>query len=294
MKLWTLDGRKMRNSSWAILTACVTFALLAAPANAGIVSLWQFGDPANPGFDSGPEANHLTPINDAHASGGVAHFDGNNDYFGVSAGDQINNGSVPNTAAYRHADNGITGIPIGDASYSMSAQINPDSNKDSGIVGWGNNGTAGEWNNFQTSNGGGSLANQWWGADITKWFEGAGATKPGDIGSLSHVAVTYDQATNTRNVYAQGILLGTDNPSKTGIRKDHGLRIGRNHGNSTGQAFKGTMDDVAIFNHALSASEVATIAGGDFSQYIIPEPSSLALAFLAIAGLFAARRSQRS
>jgi hypothetical protein len=42
----------------------------------------------------------------------------------------------------------------------------------------------------------------------------------------------------------------------------------------------GRLDDVAIFNEALSPSQVADIRSGDFTEFGVPEPSSAVLAGL--------------
>ena len=34
------------------------------------------------------------------------------------------------------------------------------------------------------------------------------------------------------------------------------------------------LDDVAIFDHALSAEEIGSVMGGDFAGFVIPEPSN--------------------
>jgi hypothetical protein len=66
-----------------------------------------------------------------------------------------------------------------------------------------------------------------------------------------------------------------------------------------GEYFSGVLDNLAIFDDALTAGEIATIASGDFSAFGVgstatPEPGSLLLTAAAGAILFAAHRKAKS
>jgi hypothetical protein len=55
----------------------------------------------------------------------------------------------------------------------------------------------------------------------------------------------------------------------------------------------GRLDDVAIFDEALSQSQISTIRGGDFSAFVVPVPEPgmlLVLPLLAVAAPFVVRR----
>lgn len=56
----------------------------------------------------------------------------------------------------------------------------------------------------------------------------------------------------------------------------------------------GYLDDVALFNEVLSEAQIGTIMGGDFTEYVIPEPSSLVLAALGLLGVLGLRRRRTS
>jgi hypothetical protein len=58
-------------------------------------------------------------------------------------------------------------------------------------------------------------------------------------------------------------------------------------------SFFGRLDDVAIFDEALSQAQVSTIMTGNFTAFGVPEPSSAALLLLTgSAGLLLRRRSR--
>ena len=89
---------------------------------------------------------------------------------------------------------------------------------------------------------------------------GSGATVP--TGVWSHVAVTVDRSeSDGAKIYVDGALVHTFDP--TSFQGDIGtstdLQIGL--GGPTGEYFSGTIDEVELFNRALSATEVQNIFG---------------------------------
>ena len=81
-----------------------------------------------------------------------------------------------------------------------------------------------------------------------------------------HVFVTYDGSSKAQGVtvYVDGVGVKTEVVSDTlvsSIRTDAPLLIGRRYTGPKGSPFKGLIDDVRIFNRALTASEVAVLAG---------------------------------
>jgi hypothetical protein len=80
------------------------------------------------------------------------------------------------------------------------------------------------------------------------------------LNTWTHLATTYDGT--TQRFYVNGVLVGTNNPIVSGstnvITQSNGaLRIGGN-ASSTGEFFKGLIDEVRIYNRALTAAEIAT------------------------------------
>jgi hypothetical protein len=112
--------------------------------------------------------------------------------------------------------------------------------------------------------------------------------------SWHHVAVVYDRATDIASTYVDGVLDTTNSlatvsdlhgqswngPAVTGVPATQFPYIGRGTGNTAG--FAGLIDNVRLYNHALTAQEILSL---------VPEPSTVALALLA--GLWPIRWSQR-
>ncbi len=79
-----------------------------------------------------------------------------------------------------------------------------------------------------------------------------------------HVAGVYDDGTKTLSVYLNGILDGTATFSTTGKPRtnDQPIRIGRRHAVPFGDntEFPGQIDEVELFNRALTGDEILAIA----------------------------------
>ncbi len=93
------------------------------------------------------------------------------------------------------------------------------------------------------------------------------------LGKLTHTAVTYD-GNNTIRVYLDGTEVA-NNPSyplPTGATGN--LEIGSSGGCPESQNFPGVIDDVRIYNRALTAAEIATLASGVLEVAIDIKPGS--------------------
>ena len=80
------------------------------------------------------------------------------------------------------------------------------------------------------------------------------------LGAWTHLATTYDGT--TQRFYVNGVLVGTANPVVAGsqntiVTSNGALRIGGD-ASSTGEFFQGLIDEVRVYNRALSAAEIAT------------------------------------
>lgn len=108
-------------------------------------------------------------------------------------------------------------------------------------------------------------------------------------GSWSHVASTYTQDSSTSSTvrhYINGQLVATVTGLPTDAANPNATFGLFGAGNGT-EAFAGTIDDVWVFNTALSSSEIITVASGN----PIPEPSTAAAVLgFAMTGLLMRRR----
>ena len=106
----------------------------------------------------------------------------------------------------------------------------------------------------------------------------SGVAFPSD-GLRHHFAVSVDADLGTTNLYVDGFLQATlGSAIATSTIGEH-TQFGRQFTNHM-EHFSGELDDVRVFDHALSASEVA----------VIPEPSTALLMGLGLAGLASRRR----
>jgi hypothetical protein len=75
-----------------------------------------------------------------------------------------------------------------------------------------------------------------------------------------HVGFVYDMDTLHRRLYVDGILVAEDTSAIAGVPSDDGLYIGASKDLSAGTLFSGFIDDVRIYNQALSAKEIEALA----------------------------------
>jgi hypothetical protein len=114
------------------------------------------------------------------------------------------------------------------------------------------------------------LRHYWWGADLDALdtdVDELGVDL--DAGDWHHVVAWYDGT--TRALYLNGELLVSDNPGANDAHTGN-FAVGRTCPTCEGgEFFEGQLDDVAIFNGALSESQVAAILSGDFSEFGVGE-----------------------
>ncbi|MFM8529083.1 MAG: LamG-like jellyroll fold domain-containing protein, partial [Ilumatobacteraceae bacterium] len=146
----------------------------------------------------------------------------------------------------------ITGLPVGNSSYTVSAWIKPSAFGLRGIVGWGTSGTN-RANAFRLHSDGG-LHNYWWDNDLIM------PGRPNDIsinGPWAHVVATYDGT--TRRIWVNGVVAVSDvNRGPNNATADN-FSIRKT---VASELFAGLIDEVTVHNRALSASEIAQLAGG--------------------------------
>ncbi|MEO1528811.1 MAG: LamG-like jellyroll fold domain-containing protein, partial [Planctomycetota bacterium] len=77
-----------------------------------------------------------------------------------------------------------------------------------------------------------------------------------------HVAATFDDVNNTQTIYLNGEVIATGNfTSSIAYDQEPNTYIGRNGNNNSAFDFNGLIDDARVYSRALSAEEIAAIAG---------------------------------
>ncbi|MFT4547064.1 MAG: hypothetical protein ACI9UA_001406 [Pseudoalteromonas tetraodonis] len=111
----------------------------------------------------------------------------------------------------------------------------------------------------------------------------------------NHIAISYDSVTNTKEFYLNGALVSTTNPIgfspndsslADGLtHEDEDMHIGGGGDAGTSFRWDGRLDDVTIWNTALSGAEIDNIRLNS-----VPEPAALVLIGGAGVGLILRRR----
>lgn len=260
------------------LALSLTLAAIA-PAHAGLVALYNYDNAANLGLDSSGNGNNLvaaygTPTSVAGKYGSGLDLNAN--------------------AALVSTSGTLAGLPTGDSSYTIASWINPDTAGGSnagGIVGWGNYFTNNQVVAFRM-NFNNQLHNYWWANDLTANAPSDLTTGAGSSG-WHFVAATYDAATDFNAIYIDGAMVSSR--YATGLNAaGTNFAVGKT---VNSEFFDGQLDNTAIFNQALSASQLGKIAANDYSEFgvsaKVPEPETLMLMGLGMMGLMASRRRRR-
>ena len=137
-------------------------------------------------------------------------------------------------------------VPIGNDNYTISVWFNANTLNSGGLVGWGNYGTNDECNALRISTAG-ELINYWWNDDLTVSVELA-------TGQWYNAVCCYDGATNTRSIYLNGTLVGSDNPIGThAVPNADNLTIGVTNDY---EYFDGLIQNVNIYNVCLTPAQI--------------------------------------
>lgn len=258
---------------WHLLSM-TTFGLLFSlnPQSgdaAMLIARWEFEDSGNLGLDSTANANHGTVNGDvsqvAGKNGHGAFFDGTGDYI-----------SKTNLAG---------GYTAGSGGYTFAAWVKHDA----AASGFDAILTQGIGSGFTFR----LLVNS---AD-TLYVNAVGEpdrTLTGNTitdGVWTHVAMTGEQSAGpnrTGKVYLNGVLVNTfsQGGALPTVGPTHTTLIGGSDGGTLHQ-WRGVMDDVRVYQGALTESEIATLAG-------VPEPASLSLLLLGAILVNCFRRRRRS
>lgn len=160
-------------------------------------------------------------------------------------------------------------LPTGNSPYTLQARIKPSAVGRFGIVGWGAYGNGNKVNAFRLTDSGG-LLNYWWANDfeVNGASLGAAGLNLAD-GAWHLVTATFDGS--ERRVYVDGLQLGKDHPTGHDVPSPvTNAQIGLT---SAGEYFRGSMDEVSVWNIALSAGDIASYK----TNAISPDASGLVL-----------------
>ncbi len=216
------------------LAQCIALAAVVSPeiCSADLVGYWPFDTSAPLGKDLSGNNYTLTAVgaqyNSAGKRGGAVSLNGTSNYL------------LGNLAK----------LPVANSPYTLSAWFKPTATGARGLMGWGSWGTTRAVVALRLD-GTNGFSHYWWGADL-----GANAPTNYSDGAWHHLAATYDGT--LRSLYMDGILLAQDNPGSHAATNTN-FRIGSTN---SGEFFKGFLDEVALWNHALSAGEIEGLAGG--------------------------------
>jgi hypothetical protein len=112
-----------------------------------------------------------------------------------------------------------------------------------------------------------------------------------DQSAWHHLAITFDSASPTLRLYVDGALAGSDSTFSLGMSQTstNTTKFGGPVSNAARYA-NGDLDELAVFDSALSATEVASLANGTATPLTVPEPASAVFAGIIMAGLLGLRR----
>ena len=166
---------------------------------------------------------------------------------------------IGNAASFNGSGNylGVTStgnIPINNSPYAISAWFKPVSAGVGGIIGWGAFGFGDQANALRLAadvcSGSWGLINYWWGPDL-KYCPPAGTNWSTN---WHHVVAQFDGT--TRSIYLDGGLVASDSPTGHSVPNASNFRIGSTNG---GEYFNGSLDEIGIWNRALSAQEISNL-----------------------------------
>jgi hypothetical protein len=108
----------------------------------------------------------------------------------------------------------------------------------------------------------------------------------GGVGNWVHLAITYDDATNTRNFYVDGLNynVNTTTTANAGSDGTTDLYFGRYTVNNSAY-LNGALDDIRIYDETLTGAQIAEVMTA-----AVPEPTSAILLVAGLSGMAMRRR----
>jgi len=198
-------------------------------ATNGLVGYWSFDGASTLGVNSVAGNTTLT-------AGGSPTYTAS----GKNGGGLLLNGSS-------YLSGSVLNLPTGSTSYTIGGWVRNTTLGSQGILGWGNWGSTNQTNALRTSSN--SFYHYWWGNDVNPAMP-SGQTI---LNTWRHVIATYDGT--TRRIYLDGALLSS--AAASGLNAQNmNFRIGSTNNSEN---FIGTLDDIVIYNRALSLAEVGNV-----------------------------------
>lgn len=244
MKRWILGS-----AVWGPLFVGFFVAGFATPVSAAIINHYPFDGNANDSVNGihGTVSGATLTLDRFGNANSAYLFDGINDYIDI----------------------GNPGLAFFTDEFSFSAWIKPDSSNSNtwpSIISKWSGGTNYETFWFGLRQDGDGL-----GGEVTDVVGNHYRDYAVSFNMWQHVAMAYDKDTKTLALYVGGDLLQSWNNFAGGSLSNsiaHNILVGAVKRATLRHLYKGAIDDLRIYNHALDASEVKYLA-------TIPEPSTL-------------------
>jgi hypothetical protein len=243
----------MRALTNGLLAAFAVLIVASSPSQASLVALYQFNDPNNLGLDTSGNNQNATNMGATYSAsgyqGGAASFVG---AVGLQSPLDVDPSVMPQMTW------GAWVMPT--ATNPIRAVLSSDN--------------GGFDRDIDIDSRGGSTS---WSA-----FTGNGVLGSGVAPSTSawtFLAAVYNQSTNSLTFYVNGQSFTTTTNFGS---SEPTFDIGNNPG--FGENYNGLIDNVFVYNQALSASQIGTIRANGFPSSV-PEPSTLTLLGIAVVGL---------
>ena len=202
-------------------------------AQDGLVGFWSFDDEEN--FATSDKGAKLTPAN------GAAYTK-----TGKSDGGLALNGT---NQSLDGATGTVAGLPVGTSNYTISSWFNASALGVRGMVGWGQWGAGNKTNALRIYGNAGGFRHYWWHNDLD-------SNVKLETGTWYHIVASFDGT--TRKLYLNGKELVKNTPSAAAHAvTDVNFSIGRTNNR---EYFSGILDEVGIWNRALTDEEIAALA----------------------------------